>query len=73
MSVSFRTRALFEWRSKSCPDSDARSCWLGHGDVLAVDGQCQDEYLHCADSGLEQERSNVTFRWSRQHVASCSF
>ena len=34
-------------------------------------GQCQDEFLHCTDPGLERERINVTFRWIRQHTASC--
>ena len=46
---------------------------LDHGDLLVMDGQCQDEFLHCTDPGLEQERINVTFRWIKQHVASCSF
>ena len=38
-----------------------------------MDGQCQDEFLHCTDPGLEQERINVAFRWIRHHVASCPF
>ena len=50
-------------------DGDASSCYLGHGDILVIDGQCQDEFLHCTDPGLEQERINVTFRWIRQHVS----
>ena len=33
-----------------------------------MDGQCQDEFLHGADPGREQERINVTFRWVKQHV-----
>ena len=49
------------------------SCWLGHGDVLVMDGQCQDEFRHCTDSGSDQERINITFRCVKQHVASCSF
>ena len=32
--------------------------------------ECQDEFLHCTDPGLEQERINVTFRWIRQHTPS---
>ena len=71
VSVSFGTRALFKWKGNSCEDSDVSSCWLGDGDVLVMDGQCQDESLHCTDSGLEQERINVTFRRIRQNVASC--
>ena len=39
--------------------------------TLVMDGQRQDEFLHCMDSGLEQERINVTFRRIRQNVASC--
>ena len=73
VSMSFGTRALFRWKGKSCPDSEADSCWLDHGDLLVMDGQCQDEFLHCTDPGLEQERINVMFRWIKQHVATCSF
>ena len=73
VSVSFGSTALFKWKGKSCPDIDINSCYLGHGDILVMDGQCQDEFLHCTDPGLEQERINVTFRWIKQHVASCSF
>ena len=51
VSVSFGTRAPFKWKGKSCPDSDANSCWLNHGDLLVMDGQCQDEFLHCTDLG----------------------
>ena len=71
VSVSYGTRALFKWKGKSYPDSEACSCWLDHGDLLVMDGQCQDEFLHCMDSGLKQERINVTFRWIRQHVTPC--
>ena len=73
VSVSFGKQALFRWKGKSCADGEAGSCCLGHGDILVMDGQCQDEFLHCTDPGLEQDRINVTFRWIRQHVASCSF
>ena len=73
VSVSFGTQALFKWKGKSCPCNDGRSCWLGHGDILVMDGQCQDEFRHCTDPGSDQERINITFRWVKQHVASCSF
>ena len=73
VSVSFGTQALFKWKGKSCPSNDGRSCWLGHGDILVMDGQCQDEFRHCTDPGSDQERINITFRWVKQHVASCSF
>ena len=62
VTVSFGSTALFKWKGKSCPDGDASSCYLGHCDILVMDGQCQDEFLHCTDPGLEQERINVTFR-----------
>ena len=73
VSVSFGTQALFKWKGKSCPSNDGHSCWLGHGDILVMDGQCQDEFHHCTDPGSDQERINITFRWVKQHVASCSF
>ena len=38
-----------------------------------MDGQCQDEFRHCTDPGSDQEWINITFRWIKQHVASCSF
>ena len=69
--VSFGSLALFRWKGKSCPDGDVSSCYLGHGDILVMDGQCQDEFLHCTDLGLDEERINVTFRWIRQHTTSC--
>ena len=72
-SGSFGTQALFKWKGKSCPNNDSHSCWLGHGDILVMDGQCQDEFRHCTDPGSDQERINITFRWVKQHVASCSF
>ena len=71
VSVSFGAPVLFKWRGKSCLDSGERSCWLGHGDILVMDGHCQDEFLHCTSPGLEQERINVTYRWIRQHTHFC--
>ena len=44
---------------------------LDHGDILVMDGQCQDEYLHRTDPGRGQDRINITFRWVKQHVSSC--
>ena len=73
VSMSFGTRARFKWKGESCLDSEADSCLLDHGDLLVMDGQCQDEFPHCTDPGLEQERINVTFRWIKQHVAACPF
>ena len=73
VSVSFGTHALSSWKGKSCPDGEANSCCLDHGDILVMDGQCQDRFLHCTSPGLEQDRINVTFRWIKQHAPSCSF
>ena len=74
VSVSFGSTALFKWNCKSCPSNEGNSCWLGHGDALVMDGQCQDEFRHCTDPGSDQERiNNITFRWVKQHVAPCSF
>ena len=70
--MSFGTPALVKWKGKSCPSNDGHSCWLDHGDILVMDGQCQDEFRHCTDPGSDQERINITFRWIKQHVASCS-
>ena len=50
VSVSLGSPVLFKWRGRSCLDSGERSCWLGHGDILVMDGQCQDEFLHCTSS-----------------------
>ena len=72
VSVSFGSSALFRWRRQSCSDDGGHLCYLGHGDILVMDGQCQDEFLHCTDPGLEQERINVTFRWIKRHTASCA-
>ena len=71
VSVSLGSSAVFRWRRQSCPDDDGHLCWLGHGDILVMDGQCQDEFLHRTDPGREQERINLTFRWVKQHVSSC--
>ena len=68
--VSLGSSAVFRWRRQSCPDDEGHLCWLRHGDVLVMDGQCQDEFLHCTNCGLDQERINITFRWIKQHVAS---
>ena len=47
------------------------SCRLHHGDLLVVDGRCQDEYLHCTGPGLADKRMNITYRWVRHHTFSC--
>ena len=49
VSMSLGISALFRWKPRPSPDSDADSCWLHLGDLLVTDGCCQDEYLHCTD------------------------
>ena len=71
VSVSLGSFALFRWRRQSCSSDEGRSCRLDHGDILVMDGQCQDEFLHRTSPGREQDRINITFRWVKQHVSSC--
>ena len=73
VSVGFGSSTPFKWKGKSCSDNEACLCCLGHGDIIVMDGQCQDKFFHCTDPGLEQERIDVTFIWIKQHVPSCSF
>ena len=61
----------FKWKPGPSPDSDASSSWLHHGDLLVMDGRCQDEYLHCTDPLQGEERVNITFRCLRNHVPRC--
>ena len=53
VSVSFGSTAVFRWRRQSCLDDEGHLCYLGHGDILVMDGQWQDEFLHCTDFCLE--------------------
>ena len=71
VSVSLGSFALFRWRRQSCSSDEGRSCRLDHGDILVMDGQCQDEFLHRTSPGREQDRINITYRWVKQHVSSC--
>ena len=71
VSVSLGSSAVFRWRRQSCSDDDGHLCCLGHGDILVMGGQCQEEFLHRTDPGREQERINLTFRWVKQDVSSC--
>ena len=71
VSMSFGVSALFKWKPGPSLDSDASSSWLHHGDLLVMDGRCQDEYLHCTDPLQGGERVNITFRWIRNHVPRC--
>ena len=72
VSMSFGVSALFKWKPGPSPDSDASASWLHHGDLLVMDGCCQDEYLHCTGPLQGGERVNITFRWIRNHVPRVS-
>ena len=54
VSVSFGSSALFRWRRQSC-SNDEGSCRLDHGDILVMDGQCQDEFFHRTSPGRDQD------------------
>ena len=71
VSMSLGVSALFKWKPGPSLDSGASSSWLHHGDLLVMDGCCQDEYLHCTDPLQGEERVNITFRWIRNHVPRC--
>ena len=59
VSVSFGSSAVFRWRRQSCPSDEGGSCWLGRGDILVMDGQCQDEFLHRTDPGRGTDQRYV--------------
>ena len=71
VSVGLGSSAVFRWRRQSWPNDEGHLCCLGHGDILVMDGQCQDEFFYRTDPGREQERKNITFRLVKQHVSSC--
>ena len=54
VSVSLGSSAVFRWRRQSCPDDEGDSCRLDHDDILVMDGQCQDEFLHRTDPGRDK-------------------
>ena len=62
VSVSLGSFALFRWRRQSCSSDEGSSCRLDHGDILVMDGQCQDEFLHRTSPGREQDGINITFQ-----------
>ena len=71
VSLSLGEAATFKWKAKSCLDSEASSYRLHHGDLLVMDGRCQDEFFHCTSPGLADRRVNVTYRWIRYHTPKC--
>ena len=71
VSVSLGNSAVFRWRRQSCPGDEGHLCCLGHSDILVMDVQCQDEFLHCTDPGRKQDRTKIAFRWVKQRVSSC--
>ena len=66
VSLSLGSPATFKWKAKSCSDSEVSSCRLHHGDLLVMDGRCQDEYLHCTSPGLADRRVNITYRFDSE-------
>ena len=44
--------ALLLWKRTPSLDCEADSCWLHHGDMLVMDGRCQDEYVQSTDPKL---------------------
>ena len=71
VSLSPGSSVTFKWKAKSCSDSEGNSCRLHHGDLLVMDGRCQDEYLHCTSLCLAEKRMNITYRWNRHHTFGC--
>ena len=71
VSLSLGSSVTFNWKAKSCSDSEGNSCRLHDGDLLVMDGRCQDEYLHCTSPGLAEKRMNITYRWIRHHPFGC--
>ena len=71
VSLSLGSSVTFKWKAKSCSANEGYSCRLHHGDLLVMDGRCQDEYLHCTSPGLAEKRMNITYRWIRHHTFSC--
>ena len=72
VSLSLRNSVKFKVRRRA-PGEVESSVRLDHGDILVMDGLAQSEYEHCAASGLQGSRINLTFRWIAQHTASCPF
>ena len=64
-------KLIVSLKAKSCSDIEVSSCRLHHGDLLVMDGRCQDEYLHCTGPSLADKRMNITYRWVRYHTLSC--
>ena len=55
-----------------CSGGQAGSCWLCRGDLLVMDGECQDDFVHCTSPGLVGgERMNATFSWVKRHGGGC--
>ena len=52
---------------------EADSCWLDHGDhSWSWMANVRTSFFTVRILVWEQERINITFRWIKQHVASCS-
>ena len=48
VSLSLGSFAEFMCKPQCCSSGQMGSCWLGHCDLLVMDGACQDEFFHCA-------------------------
>ena len=59
--MSVGSDSTFKWKTQSCSASGPSSCWLQRGDLLIVDGQVQDDFVHCTN-----------FHWIERHAASCA-
>ena len=72
VSVSIGFSALFRWKPRSSPDCEADSTWLHHGDLLVMDGRCQDEYLHSTDPRLDGGTGKYYLSVAQESCASVS-
>ena len=52
VSVSLVSSAVFRWRRRSCPDDEGHLCCLGHGDILVMDGRCQDKFRSAGSNNM---------------------
>ena len=72
VSVTLGNSAVFSWRRQSCPDDEGHLCWLGHGDILVMNGQMHGmSFFIVRILARNRNGSTFTFRWVKQHVSSC--
>ena len=73
VSMSFRVSALFKWKPGPCLDNDASSSWLHHGDLLVMDGRCEDEYPSLYGILVGRRRGEYHFSVDQEPSSSVSF